>query len=859
MKKILSFIIMIVLVVSSCGTVNAAKTTAPVTDEGKQLFLYLQGDESKLLLKRNNYGYMAFIEDFKADVISMYCLEMADILVETGSKPDKKEYIRVLLNVIAAYDCDRAADVSEQKKMDNMKSFKEYAMDFTKMGVNAVSVMSGNSSSTSELEGAISKAVSCLDVLTDNTDNWINALSDLEAVTKDYSEHDVFLKTIEDNSQGELKEAAHTLREGMKKAFEIRLKEYNKISNENFENFEEFFFSDMFFDLLKQIPEYAEDDTLRFFVDESENLISVIGTLNASWDLGKQIGKMVGDFTVGGTNLARRVVEIMALYDISIVLEKEIPDSHIAFLDSFGKDSESICANKYIALSNYLIGCRIRGEYCIYSIVAKDAGLLSWFKKESAQEAEKWYQGKCKKIITIQNKLYEVKNSTVGLDIDWAIMPVVDADEIWVNDDSTGLCYNDAEQCIERSELAVIEKSSKFGIIDMNSKILVECKYSDYHLCTCGGVDLINEDKWYALNNNCEIQEIIDEHGAPELFLGGCGEYEAIAQKQGYDEIEVFEDGMYAAEKNGKWAYFKDGKQLSDFQFLDICNDKSAYWFPKNHSEDYWDFGVSGISGNMIAVRTEEGCGYYNYEKGEFALLSEELEEVKPIINGLAWAKDSKSNKWGILKVPGYKNTKNLKYKYMVSMFEKMDISQMNSSDEWKDAYIGYLDNNLNIYGHVPHTTDIVELIDINGDEVPELFISHRDYASGDELCTYYNGEVIHIKLGFSGMQYIEGENLFMDSYMHSDEGYDNLYSLVNGQFKLIGKGDYGAPDNSNVEWDENGPIYDYYWNDKKVSREKYEDSLNKAFDYDRAITPECDIQDTYDYKEEIVQKIREY
>ena len=70
-----------------------------------------------------------------------------------------------------------------------------------------------------------------------------------------------------------------------------------------------------------------------------------------------------------------------------------------------GTDTELRLSKEYISLSNYLIGTRIRGEYTMYSIVAKDAGLLSWFNKQSAQEALTWYKNKAAKIITLQNDL----------------------------------------------------------------------------------------------------------------------------------------------------------------------------------------------------------------------------------------------------------------------------------------------------------------------------------------------------------------------------------------------------------------------------------------------------------------------
>lgn len=410
MKRIISVLLIMILTLSLSLPVSADElSNIPARSvSGKKLFQYMQGDDGKLLTLRKNYGYMTFIGDFKSDALSLYLLEMTDKLIDTGATPDKEKYMETLVNIIATYDLDRADDVAKQSNMDNLKTLKDYAMDCTEMGKNAVSVMVGSNPAASELETTLSTAVDGLGVVIDNTDNWIRALSNLETIVKDYSEHDEFLKLIEDESDGELKVAAQTMRKGMKEAMEIKLETYQDISDKNYKNYEEFFFSDVFFDAVKQLPEYEDDEALKYFIDAGDNIVSKVGTLGSAWDLGKMIGTLVGDAVVGGENLINRVLEMMAIYDISEILQGKIIETGTEFLNDLGKDNEESLVETYIALSNYLIGCRIRGEYCLYSVVAEDAGLLSWFNKSSAEEAKEWYDSKTEKIIAIQNNLLQV-------------------------------------------------------------------------------------------------------------------------------------------------------------------------------------------------------------------------------------------------------------------------------------------------------------------------------------------------------------------------------------------------------------------------------------------------------------------
>lgn len=390
-----------------CTSIYADNSNA-YSKTGERLFDYMRAGDGKLLVVRNNYGYMTFTSNFKKNGYALYLMEMTDNLMNTGAKPNQKKYMEVLVNIMATYESDQATDIAKQQELDNLKTLKDYAMDCGEMGEDVVSILSEKYPSASKFESVMTKAIDGLGVLADNTKNWTSALSDFEIVIRGYSEHEQFLKRIEENSQGELKKAAKTLREGMSKAMTIKLDTYQEITEQNYKNYEEFFFSDVFFDAVKQTSEYAKDSSFKFFADIGDEVSSKIALLKSSWNLGKKIGTMVGDVVIGGEDLINRVLEMEAIYDISEILQGEVLEVGNNFLLDFGKKEEENYADTYVSLSQYLIGCRIRGEYCIYSIVAKNAGLLSWFGKKSAREAEQWYEDKTKKLLSIQNHLLKI-------------------------------------------------------------------------------------------------------------------------------------------------------------------------------------------------------------------------------------------------------------------------------------------------------------------------------------------------------------------------------------------------------------------------------------------------------------------
>lgn len=69
------------------------------------------------------------------------------------------------------------------------------------------------------------------------------------------------------------------------------------------------------------------------------------------------------------------------------------------------------------------------------------------------------------------------------------------------------------------------------------------------------------------------------------------------------------------------------------------------------------------------------------------------------------------------------------------------------------------------------------------------------------------------------------------------DAHYDTIYQIQNGKFITTAMGDFGAKDNSNIQYDENYyPVYDYYWNNTKVTQSEYEQCLSDAFEMKSAM-----------------------
>lgn len=167
--------------------------------------------------------------------------------------------------------------------------------------------------------------------------------------------------------------------------------------------------------------------------------------------------------------------------------------------------------------------------------------------------------------------------------------------------------------------------------------------------------------------------------------------------------------------------------------------------------------------------------------------------------------------------------------------FELINTSA--SSSEWKQAYVDYIDecvrkNDLSGANYL--------LLNINNDNIPELYINFGSASDGAVICSYYNGNVIEQSVWPYGLSYIAGKNVFCISGGRMLVYFEKVYSIVDGEFVVLFDGNYGVEDNSNVNLDEEGyPIYNYYCDGVLVdSKSEYIELLNKKYDESIAFNP---------------------
>lgn len=182
-------------------------------------------------------------------------------------------------------------------------------------------------------------------------------------------------------------------------------------------------------------------------------------------------------------------------------------------------------------------------------------------------------------------------------------------------------------------------------------------------------------------------------------------------------------------------------------------------------------------------------------------------------------------------------------------VYDGVPIITTDSSGGWAAAYLNEIFQDEDMTGMAS-----CRLIYIDDNPTPELWI---DYGfDRTEIYTQSNNGTDHISISNGGIEWIENENLLLVSRGHMDSYYDEIYKIEDGKFSLIGTGDYGAVNNSDVQFDEQGnPIYHYYWNDVALTKDEYEQSLSNIFDRTKSADIDRNIY-TYDQCRLLLQSL---
>ncbi len=148
---------------------------------------------------------------------------------------------------------------------------------------------------------------------------------------------------------------------------------------------------------------------------------------------------------------------------------------------------------------------------------------------------------------------------------------------------------------------------------------------------------------------------------------------------------------------------------------------------------------------------------------------------------------------------------------------------------QWKTAYLDFLESRKNV--HLSYA-----LVYIDGDDIPELYLSGDCEATGDGVCSYKNGTVVEQRLGrIGGGSYIEKGGNFINQNGNMGCYYTDVYKLTENGFTQT----FNALLIEHVVNLENGEydlIYEYSIEGNPVNEDEYYAAVNAAFDFTRSV-----------------------
>lgn len=791
MKKIISVVLLCALVFNSVSITvwaeeydstseaqkNESEEDSEYSDFVKYMYKFTTGSSYKYLVISSNFSYMKFVSEFRSNVAELYLIEMVDRLAKTGAAPDVNAYIEALANIITIYDRENASFVAEQKKMDNLKDWRSYTGDVISIATDAVSVYTGLYPSDSEIADGLETAIDVLTTEYDNINNWIDTLTNLETVLQDYSNYDSFLEIIEDNADGDLKEAASSMRNSMRKMLLVKLGAYAETEKENLENYTEFFYDKYFFNLARKSSYYTSDEAFKFGIDAGEKIFENEMILLDAWDLGVNIGKLAGNILVGGENLIKRVIEMEALYDISLILQENILTENNQFVIDYNQQKlHAKDVQKLEEMLRFLLATRQRGEYCIWNVVVKDGGMLSYFAYKSKEQANQWYQSQV-------NILSDLKDS-IPRNEDQKI-------ETLTGDLNGGESSSD----ISETENTDIKNKYLEFIEQYKGK---EAFYSIQNIKEGGKPILLVVSSL----ENAENDETIDDKN---IYSKQCDVYD-------YVNGEIVQVGSIFSLSGYLSLYTKD----AEYYIATRINTHSVYFTCIKDNKLY----TYGYNTNNIVedtVQNEEDGEYYDYAYGtrNYDDAIGEYSEVgeivfKKILEDKTIANDETESD---------ENDASTAYRNLIEKYETEYGSA--SLNEQEQFWTGLC---------------FAKLLDFNGDGVDELILAYQTETSNVDNVEYtvelwefdgssaekvasqisWTGNNIPYFGGFAISKYEEKYLLILTDNAGGDVSYygtkdDGSIGLVH---RLIWKGDIVQGD--------------WYLDDEKISREIYEDCYNK-------------------------------
>ena len=400
MKKSITILLTVILcVVLSNPSVLAEELNDNYTEkEAEFIHTKYKGNEYMLdsvFCNDNAIGYMTIVHEIEQNNFLNWLVEKSAELA--GEKLEKKDYAEILANLIMMQEGDFAEQIENQSQYDDLKDGADYAEDIIEIATDYI----GASDSFDNVSSIIDAASGGKDVLVENLEQGKYYKTTIQS----FAHADSLLKAVSqyvDNS--ELRSVADSLISANEQLMQKRL-EYLIDTMDSLVEYEaEFFVENLSFDLLKSTDIYLTDDTVKWFVDGGEQLVTSFSSALSTGKFAFHATMLAGNVYFGTANTYNRYEEIKTLTDIAESLIKA--NEKIEIPQNFTSDIDLGIIREKCDYYKLLLVTHARGEYLIYQLLINDAGVLSSLRTDR-ESADDWYNSQ----IDVLSRYYEILDS----------------------------------------------------------------------------------------------------------------------------------------------------------------------------------------------------------------------------------------------------------------------------------------------------------------------------------------------------------------------------------------------------------------------------------------------------------------
>lgn len=173
---------------------------------------------------------------------------------------------------------------------------------------------------------------------------------------------------------------------------------------------------------------------------------------------------------------------------------------------------------------------------------------------------------------------------------------------------------------------------------------------------------------------------------------------------------------------------------------------------------------------------------------------------------------------------------------------ERNDNSYVSSNTgEWNKTYYDFIVEDRNTSGWKSET---YELIYVDNDEIPEIWIYYEPTGQRGELISYQSGDIVKVSTGRWEFEYAQS-----NKYLHCAGGtfgtggcWNTIYALENGTFKEVASGSHIS---ATGNYDE---TVVYSWDDQPVPKETYYSNIDNYLDPEITKTTYSEDSEIYSY-----------